>query len=211
MNLKALFETQAKLDEDILVKHPVQEGEDRLSKKILALQAELGELANEVRSWKFWSNDQEPRFNQYYFKDDFDRWYPVSKEDWQKTWGYPEDAEHEGEYWKVRNLVLEEYVDCLHLILSIGIGAKVDFESSIKNLNHNKDWLLADRDIKKTTITDQLIMTFGSVNDYERMRSVDEYFNMMAEFFILGTLLGFTDDMVEAVYYEKNKINHQRQ
>lgn len=57
MNLKHLFELQAKLDERIYKEHPVQEGEDRLAKKILALKVELGELANELPEvFKFWSN-----------------------------------------------------------------------------------------------------------------------------------------------------------
>jgi len=61
MNLQNLFELQKQLDEHIEKKHPRKEGEDRLSKKILALQVELGELSNEWRGFKFWSNDQEPR------------------------------------------------------------------------------------------------------------------------------------------------------
>src|SRR5690625_410126 len=59
MNLNELFNIQAKLDERIEKEHGL-EGQDLLDKKILALQVELGELANEQRSWKFWSKDQEP-------------------------------------------------------------------------------------------------------------------------------------------------------
>ena len=61
MNLEKLFQMQKELDARILEEHPVQEGEDRLAKKILALLVELGELANEWRGCKYWSNDQEPR------------------------------------------------------------------------------------------------------------------------------------------------------
>jgi dimeric dUTPase (all-alpha-NTP-PPase superfamily) len=57
MNLQKLFEMQRQLDERIEKEHPRQEGEDRLAKKILALQVELGELANELPEvFKFWSN-----------------------------------------------------------------------------------------------------------------------------------------------------------
>src|SRR5690625_2371786 len=59
MNLQKLFETQKKLDERI-VKEKGLEGKDLLDKKILALQVELGEIANEFRGFKFWSEDQEP-------------------------------------------------------------------------------------------------------------------------------------------------------
>jgi len=37
MNLQKLFEMQEKLDADITAHHPVQEGENRLEKKVLAL------------------------------------------------------------------------------------------------------------------------------------------------------------------------------
>lgn len=57
MNLVKLFELQRQLDAHIEKEHPRQEGEDRLLKKILALQVELGELANELPEvFKFWSN-----------------------------------------------------------------------------------------------------------------------------------------------------------
>lgn len=57
MNLSKLFEMQRKLDSHIEKEHPRQEGEDRLAKKILALQVELGELANELPEvFKFWSH-----------------------------------------------------------------------------------------------------------------------------------------------------------
>src|SRR5690606_6157450 len=61
MNLSKLFEMQAKLDAHIEREHPCKENEDRLVKKILALQVELGELANEWRGFKFWSEEQAPR------------------------------------------------------------------------------------------------------------------------------------------------------
>jgi dimeric dUTPase (all-alpha-NTP-PPase superfamily) len=65
LNLQKLFEMQRQLDEHIEKEHPRQEGEDRLAKKILALFVELGELANEHRGFKYWSNDQEPRTVEY--------------------------------------------------------------------------------------------------------------------------------------------------
>ena len=61
MNLQKLFAAQAELDKHIYEQHPVEDGEDRLAKKILALQVELGECANEWRGFKYWSDDREPR------------------------------------------------------------------------------------------------------------------------------------------------------
>ena len=57
MNPEKLFKIQAELVDHIEENHPRQDGEDRLEKKILALQVELGELANELPEvFKFWSN-----------------------------------------------------------------------------------------------------------------------------------------------------------
>ena len=56
MNLAKLFETQKLLDDRIVDEHNLY-GQDLLPQKILALQVELGELANELPEvFKFWSN-----------------------------------------------------------------------------------------------------------------------------------------------------------
>lgn len=56
MNLSKLFQTQKLLDIRIVDEHKLR-GQDLLPKKILALQVELGELANELPEiFKFWSN-----------------------------------------------------------------------------------------------------------------------------------------------------------
>ena len=69
MNLEKLFKIQAELVDHIEENHPRQDGEDRLEKKILALQVELGELANELPEvFKFWSNkknDYEKALKEY--------------------------------------------------------------------------------------------------------------------------------------------------
>lgn len=54
MNVEKLFEMQVALDRHIEEKHGLQ-NTDLIEKKILALLVELGELANETRSFKFWS------------------------------------------------------------------------------------------------------------------------------------------------------------
>src|SRR5699024_6894313 len=87
MNLQPLFETQPKLDKRIVEQKELEE-QDLLDKKILALQVELGELANELPEvFKFWSN---------------------KKNNYKKA--------------------LEEYCDCLHFILSIGLEHNFDEE-----------------------------------------------------------------------------------
>lgn len=55
-----LSNMQAELDQRIIKEHGL-ENKDLFENTILALQVELGELANEWRGFKHWSNDQEPR------------------------------------------------------------------------------------------------------------------------------------------------------
>ncbi|WP_446898095.1 dUTP diphosphatase [Clostridium sp. LBM24168] len=57
MNLIDLFELQENLDEAIR-KEQSLEGESLLSQKTLALQVEIGELANKTRCFKFWSSNK---------------------------------------------------------------------------------------------------------------------------------------------------------
>lgn len=178
MNIQKMFETQAKLD-DRIVKEKGLQGQDLLDKKILALQVELGELAQEWRGFKFWSNDQEPRTEVY--------------------WGPPELPDV-GTY---TNPLLEEYVDCLHFILSIGneIGASKHEYVELMDLTNN--------------ITAQFISVFQLIGNLreEYLYYMDKsgFNTVVNEFLCLGKTLGFTWEQIESEYYHKNKINHERQ
>ena len=206
MNLKNLFELQAKLDERIYKEHPVQEGEDRLAKKILALQVELGELANEWRGFKFWSSDQEPRTtakcetcdglgNDIYFTGSYDN-------------GNLQECSEPCEYCDgtgdddSKNPLLEEYVDCLHFILSIGLEVGAD-----DFLESYDDWsYMAEKNVVNLFATLYQI-DWGRLDD----NSSDEYFEGFEYFMTLGRELGFTWEQIEEAYLTKNKINHTRQ
>jgi len=78
MNVKELLEKQKKLDDFILKELDINY-KDRLNSLILALVVEIGEMANEIRAFKYWSKKA-----------------PSPKE-----------------------VVLDEFVDCLHFMLSI--------------------------------------------------------------------------------------------
>lgn len=179
MNLTKLFETQRKLDERI-VKEKRLEGQDLTPMKILALQVELGELANEWRGFKFWSENREPRTSML---------SQLFKEDGTPARGV-----------KVTNPLLEEYVDCLHFILSIG-------------LSHKFDEALSGLAIEPISI--RIVDSFTALMRTEWETFDDgsaDYFHGGLELFIgLGESLGFTWEQIEQAYYDKNQINHERQ
>lgn len=179
MNLQKLFETQRELDKQIVEKHNLH-GKDLLDKKILALQVELGELANEWRGFKFWSNDQKPRTREY-----------LTNYTEQDSFLGP------GAVWK--NPLLEEYVDCLHFILSIG---------NDKKYNIYEYEPLKGRPQK---VISCFRMMFNAIVDINHVNTVSNYNFLMGTFLRLGEMLGFTWEQIEQAYYDKNKINHARQ
>lgn len=187
MNLEKLFSIQAKLDERIVKEHGL-EGQDLLDKKILSLQVELGELANEHRGFKFWSKDQEPRMIEHKFSRNVDSL---------------------GNIEPLRNPLLEEYVDCLHFILSIGLENKYD--TTDYHRLRKSDEEIGGLTYKDENTTKQFNNVFHFISEYENMRSFDDFTNILFSFLGLGEMLGFTTDQIEQAYLSKNQINHARQ
>src|SRR5699024_8235863 len=174
-----LFETQKILD-DKIVKEKGLDGVDLLDKKILALQVELGELANEWRGFKFWSEDQDPRTVMY---------KNIAMKKVKK------------------NPLLEEYVDCLHFILSIGndLGVEVSKLDLLETCSH--------QDI--TSVFSELMIMMPDCllghGQYDVESAHEIYEICLANFIQLGSMLGFTWEQIEQAYYDKNKVNHERQ
>ncbi|WP_121605535.1 dUTP diphosphatase [Virgibacillus sp. Bac332] len=180
MNLNKLFPIQKELDTRI-EREKGLEGQDLLDKKILALQVELGELANEWRGFKFWSKDQEPRNN-----------VPFN------VYGLFEGQEEPDIEYK--NLLLEEYVDCLHFILSIGL--EKEFENRV---------ILDSVTDQESNINHQFNVLFDKVGDFYSYETIGNYVAIVALFLGLGEMLGFTWEQIEQAYLDKNKVNHERQ
>jgi dimeric dUTPase (all-alpha-NTP-PPase superfamily) len=190
MNLQKLFELQRKLDEHIEQEHPRQEGEDRLAKKILALQVELGELANEWRGFKYWSNDQEPRRIDPYCVE-------CAGTGEVRSLGIVQKCKC--------NPLLEEYVDCLHFILSIGL--EIGFVRKPMN------YLCGHNLIKEFNTMFYLVSKFYEF--YFRYGKgcglYDMYEEVLGYFLGFGVALDFTLEQIEEAYMRKNAENHTRQ
>lgn len=198
MNLAKLFELQRQLDEHIEQQHPRQPGEDRLAKKILALQVELGELANCWRGFKYWSKDQKPRTQKVV------QWKPIFKLETLPDGDLITRTEYEP--LKVKNPLLEEYVDCLHFILSIGL------EITEPDMLDLKRWNLTKAD----NITEQFLWLMSDVTELYNSLCNDGFSNFDYEFLLLrfihlGEMLGFTWEQIEEAYMRKNAVNHERQ
>lgn len=156
MRFDRLFSLQKDLNNHIEQAHNLTG--PLLSKKILALQVEIGELANETRCFKYWSNQG-----------------PSSKD-----------------------IILEEYVDCLHFILSIGLDKGYE----------NIDFISIQ---PETEIIQQFLNLFIDINDFITCNSKDHYITLFQDFISLGFSLNFSIEDIENGYFKKNKLNHKRQ
>ena len=199
MNLSKLFEMQRELDARIEREHPRKENEDRLAKKILALLVELGELCNCWRGFKFWSHDQKPRRAVYEFCEycegrgelGFQRevcWYCC------------------GEGCRIiKRPLLEEYVDCLHFILSIGL--EIGFTEEPTGI------------IREYDVIHQFNKMFYMVGDFYNFYIrygkgcglYDTFDDLFGYFLGLGEMLGFKWEEIEEAYLQKNQENFKRQ
>ncbi|MDP4088623.1 MAG: dUTP diphosphatase [Bacillota bacterium] len=157
MNLEKLFALQKELDLRIRSEHNLQ-SHNLIQMKILALQVEIGELANETRCFKYWSEKQ-----------------PSPKE-----------------------VILEEYVDCLHFILSIGLEKEFsDVNFELKEMDNS--------------LTEQFLNLYIDLNDFVICQTSEQYITLFEDFLSLGISMGFSDKDIEGAYLAKNTINHQRQ
>jgi dimeric dUTPase (all-alpha-NTP-PPase superfamily) len=157
LELHTLYELQRKLDAYIEKEHQLNKAE-LVDKKILALNVELAELANETRCFKFWS---------------------------RKTGGDKEK-------------IVEEYVDGLHFILSLGIT----FEYMIDNLKIG---------ISKVSETDQFNKLYGVIHKFSKDRSLKVYEELFYEYLVLGKLLHIEAEEMVLYYLKKNEVNIIRQ
>lgn len=194
LTLEQMYEMQKQLDARI-IREKGLEGQDLLPNTVLALQVEIGELANEWRGFKHWSNDREPRYEKrsIAFRD---------KED-----GTGEAFEH------VTYPLLEEYVDCLHFFLSI--ARQLDLPAD--------DLYIPDDTIEgeTTVLFTELLHNVGMIMGHEFLYEWPEDFKKQQRNFFRGALavfyslgeqrLGFTFEQIADAYAAKNAVNHERQ
>lgn len=191
MNLAKLFEMQRKLDEHIMTEHPELRGQDNLSWKILALLVEIGECANKWRGFKKWSHDQEPRTLEEIRPPRLEVIDGIKK------------MVDGGEY---SNPLLEEFVDGLHFILSIGLELKLE------NWNPYISKIVVcfggDELIAQFNEVFRIVSSFNLYNENERELW---YSSVFSNYLGLGEMLGFEWEEIDQAYFRKNKINHERQ
>jgi dimeric dUTPase (all-alpha-NTP-PPase superfamily) len=107
-------------------------------------------------------------------------------------------------FWSLKSpsassVILEEFVDGIHFLLSLGLKFKFDKKVSIsipeQVCNH----------------VDQFLVVYQDIIQFQQLRSFENYECILNHYFQLGTVLGFTFEQITTAYISKNGINHIRQ
>jgi dimeric dUTPase (all-alpha-NTP-PPase superfamily) len=108
-------------------------------------------------------------------------------------------------FWSIKpssekSVVLEEYVDGIHFILSLGI------ECGFQNLDYT-----LDIEPSAASTTEQFLMIYQVVNKFRDTKSESDFKTLLQSYLQLGTLLGISYEEMEKAYFTKNEVNYQRQ
>lgn len=95
-------------------------------------------------------------------------------------------------------VILEEYVDNIHFLLSIGL---------------EKGFTFTEGEIIKTTRskTEQFNKVFEMCMNFHKEQSKANYIELFTAYLQLASLLGFTENDIQQAYYKKNEVNFARQ
>ncbi len=108
-------------------------------------------------------------------------------------------------FWSLKSsspkqIVLEEYVDGVHFILSLGIECgfehELDYTAIVKN---------------KAALTEQFLFVFELIHKFRASKSLVDYRQLFQAYIHLGELLGFHSGDMEKAYMDKNEVNYERQ
>ncbi len=99
-----------------------------------------------------------------------------------------------------KKVILEEFVDGIHFILSLGLECGFANQVSISGYQS-----------RTTGLTEQFLEVYRSANEFRVTRSLQEYQNLFQAYLYLASLLDFSNDEIEQAYIQKNEVNYERQ
>ena len=109
-------------------------------------------------------------------------------------------------YWSKRpasekEVILEEYVDGLHFVLSIGL------DLGFKEVEITNEVDLGEK-MDKIDINTLFLTLYQSGS---KSLLIEEFQSFLDTFLGLGVKLGFSFEEIEEAYLSKNRVNHERQ
>ncbi|WP_260412274.1 dUTP diphosphatase [Alkalihalobacillus sp. TS-13] len=100
-----------------------------------------------------------------------------------------------------KDVILEEYVDGVHFLLSIGLILPYEVPEHV----HIPD------DFEGEAVG-AFLKVYESVTTFKNYRDdVNNYNQLMEDYLMIGRILGFTIEEIQDAYLSKNKVNHTRQ
>jgi dUTPase. len=100
-----------------------------------------------------------------------------------------------------RESILEEYVDGLHFILSLGLEAGLNQE----------DFLPLPDGGEERDITGTFLELYSRILTFRSTRDKADYQRLIETFLRLGTQLGISEEEIIRAYISKNEVNFRRQ
>lgn len=98
-----------------------------------------------------------------------------------------------------KEIILEEFVDGVHFILSLGI---------ICGFTDSK---IESRATDSNTLSDQFLTMYDQIGLFRQQRNQESYVSMFECYLQLAIQLGFSSQEIEQAYVKKNEINYERQ
>ncbi|ANB62140.1 dUTP diphosphatase [Anoxybacteroides amylolyticum] len=98
-----------------------------------------------------------------------------------------------------QEIVLEEYVDGLHFILSLGLDLQLEERVEWPDIQASKP------------LVEQFLNVFQAIHLFEQALSIETYEALLRSYAALGHALQFTPEQIEQAYIAKNEVNHERQ
>lgn len=98
-----------------------------------------------------------------------------------------------------KQVILEEFVDGIHFILSLGL--ECGFEQEL-NLEQRESML---------TVSEQFLIIYEKVSEFRKTKSFADYREIFELYLQLAEKLGISEDEIEQAYIEKNEVNYKRQ
>jgi len=108
-------------------------------------------------------------------------------------------------FWSIKassakNVILEEFVDGIHFILSLGNECGFN-EHSFKL--HSEPFFL--------DVNEQFLDVYVKIGSFQKSKTLMEYVGLFESYMQLASQLGFTNEEIEKAYLMKNEVNYQRQ
>ncbi|PLR77757.1 dUTPase [Bacillus sp. V3-13] len=97
-------------------------------------------------------------------------------------------------------VILEEYVDGIHFILSLGIECGFD-SAEMAPLRTEAESILSE----------QFLKVYENTLHFLKHCSLHGYRQLLENYLQLAGLLGFSGEQIERAYFEKNEVNYERQ